>query len=98
MGRGAEQLYSLSAVAGRRQDDRPSIRTQNKVKRLPSIPDPIPVHVNPPEILLNGLWRRGGNLVQMVKTPFNPQPFLAVSRLMELIATTNREGTPSQVS
>lgn len=39
---GVEQLYLLSAVAGRKQEDRPSIRPQNKVKRLLSVRDLIP--------------------------------------------------------
>lgn len=90
-------------MAGRRQD-RPSIRPQNKVKRLPSIPDPVPIHVKPPEILINKVWRRereegGGKKPwsEWLKRLLIRSSFLAVSRLMGLIATTNKSaGTPSR--
>lgn len=72
-----EQQYLLSAVAGRRQDDRPSITHQNKVKRFLSIRDFIPGEVNPPQILQINMLRGGNvgiNWAEWLKGFFNLQP------------------------
>lgn len=66
-----EQHYLLSAVAGRRQDDRPSIRPQNKVKRLLFIPDLIPggVQIHPvPVNKYSAARRRERNLASAIQT------------------------------
>lgn len=92
----AEQHYLLSAVAGRRQEDRASIRPPNKVKRLPSIRDFIPVHVNSPNnpagrwVAKMETWAKAGHSGQTPFFKISSQHLVAVSWLMELIATARR--------
>lgn len=56
---GVERHYLLFAVAGRRQDDRASIRPQNKVKCLVSTGGLIPEAQNPAQIPQINSWCRG---------------------------------------
>lgn len=72
-----EMHYLLSAVAGRRQDERPSIRPQNKVKRVRFIPDLIPGCVKNPPSPVNKYSagrRRERNPLRPIQKPINLQP------------------------
>lgn len=72
-----EMHYLLSAVAGRRQDERPSIRPQNKVKRVRFIPDLIPgCAKNPPSPVnkYSAGRRRERNPLRPIHKPNNLQP------------------------
>lgn len=107
-----EMHYLLSAVAGRRQDERPSIRPQNKVKRVRFIPDLIPGCVKNPPSPVNKYSagrRRERNPLRPIQKPINLQPanLLAVSRLngassydiqaSRVAAFTSPNGSPTVV-